>query len=168
MTHRSRTSAAFAAIVAGMLLAGCSSSSSQSVENADFDLDWDDGEIIVVALEDVRSFDQAVLVAPDGTEFPAFSMERDRETNTQAVQPSLGAGVAGGAGGGGVGVGLSFPIGGYDDDASVDYRTEAQIRVPDMTAYRATWQDWELRIHQPMENIYGERTLILPAPESPA
>jgi hypothetical protein len=166
MTHRSRIAAA--AIVAGMLLAGCSSNSAQTVEHADFDLDWDDGEIIVVALEDVRSFDRAVLVAPDGTEIQAFQMERDRETNTQAVQPSLGTGVSGGSNGVGVGIGLSFPLGNYDDDVSIDYRTEAQIRVPDMAAYRATWQDWELRIHQPMEDIYNERTLTLPAPEPPA
>ena len=168
MTHRSRLAAAGAALLALMLLAGCGSSTSQTVEGADFDLDWDDGEIIVVALEDVRSFDQAVLIAPDGTEIPAFSMERDRETNTQAVQPSLGTGVSGGSGGVGVGIGLSIPLGNYDDDVSIDYRTRAQIRVPDMAAYRASWQEWELRIHQPMEDIYGERTLLLPAPEPPA
>lgn len=167
MMHRSLVRTAFAALVAGMLLAGCSSNSSQTVEHADFDLDWDDGEIIVVALEDVRSFDQAVLVSPDGTEIHAFSMERDSETSTQAVQPSLGTGVSGGSGGFGVGVGLSIPLGGFDDDTSVGYRTEAQIRVPDMDAYRAGWQDWQLRIHQPMENIYNERTLLLPAPEPP-
>ena len=151
-----------------MLLAGCSSNSSQTVEGADFDLDWDDGAIIVVELEDVRSFDQAVLVAPDGTEFPAFSMERDRETSTQSVQPSVGTGVSGGSNGVGVGVGLSIPLGGFDDDTSVDYPTRAQIRVPDMAAYRASWQQWQLRIHQPMEDIYGERTLVLPAPEPPS
>jgi hypothetical protein len=167
MTHRSRLAAACAALLAGMLLAGCGSSSSQTVEGADFDFDWDDGEIIVVALEDVRSFDRAVLVAPDGSEIHAFSMERDRETNTQAVQPSVGTGVSGGSGGFGVGVGLSIPLGGYDDE-SIDYRTRAQIRVPDMTEYRASWQQWQLRIHQPMEDIYGERTLTLPAPEPPA
>jgi hypothetical protein len=168
MTHRSRIAAACAALLAGLLLGGCGSNSSQTVEGADFDLDWDDGEIIVVALEDVRSFDRAVLIAPDGTEIPAFSMERDRETSTQAVQPSLGTGVSGGSNGVGVGVGLSIPLGGFDDDTSVDYRTRAQIRVPDMTAYRASWQAWELRIHQPMEDIYGERTLVLPAPEPPS
>ena len=162
-----RMKAAFATLFAAMLLAGCSSSSSPTVEGADFDLDWDDGEIIVVELEDVRSFDQAVLVAPDGTEFPAFSMERDRETSTQAVQPSVGTGVSGGSNGVGVGVGLSIPLGGFDDDTSVDYRTRAQIRVPDMAAYRASWQQWTLRIHQPMEDIYGERTLTLPAPKPP-
>ena len=139
-----------------------------AADKDDFDLDWDDGEIIVVELEDVRSFDQAVLVAPDGTEFPAFSMERDRETSTQAVQPSVGTGVSGGSNGVGVGVGLSIPLGGFDDDTSVDYRTRAQIRVPDMAAYRASWQQWQLRIHQPMEDIYGERTLVLPAPEPPS
>ena len=168
MPHQSRLNAAFAALFAGMLLAGCSSNSSQTVENPDFDLDWDDGEIIVVELEDVRSFDQAVLVAPDGTEFPAFSMERDRETSTQAVQPSVGTGVSGGSNGVGVGIGLSIPLGGYDDEESIDYRTRAQIRVPDMTQYRASWPEWELRIHQPMEDIYGERTLVLPAPEPPS
>jgi len=168
MTHRSRAATAFAALLAGLLMVGCSSNSSQTVEDAEFDLDWDDGEIIVVALEDARTFDQAVLVAPDGSEIPAFSMERDRETNTQAVQPSLGTGVSGGSNGVGVGVGLSFPLGGFDDDTSIDYRTRAQIRVPDMAAYRANWQQWVLRIHQPMENIYGERTLTFPAPEPPA
>jgi hypothetical protein len=167
MTHRSHAKAVVAALLAGMLLAGCSSNSSQTVEHADFDLDWDDGEIIVVALEDVRSFDQAVLVAPDGTEIPAFQMERDRESNTQAVQPSLGTGVSGGSNGVGVGIGLSFPLGNYDD-TRIDYRTEAQIRVPDMAAYRASWQQWQLRIRQPMEDIYNERTLTLPAPEPPA
>ncbi len=166
MLRRSAEATVLAAFFAGTLLAGCSSSSDPAVAHADFDLDWDDGEIIVIALDDVRSFDAAALVAPDGSEIAAFQIDRDREISRDAVQPSVGTGVSGGSGGFGVGVGLSFPLG-NDDPDEIGYRSVAKIRVPDMPAYRAGWQDWVLRIHQPAEDIWNERTLELPAPEPP-
>ena len=147
-----------------------------AADKDDFDLDWDDGEIIVIALEDRRTFDTAVLVAPDGTEIAAFLIDRERtdyaDDSGSGMSWGMGTGVAvgtGGSSGVGVGVGIGFPIGGGNDDPStIRYRTEAQIRVPDMAAYRESWEGWVLRIHLPKDELWTERTITLPAPEPPA
>ena len=169
-----RIGTVFAAVAASMLFID----RAPAADKDDFDLDWDDGEIIVIALEDRRTFDTAVLVAPDGTEIAAFLIDRERTDyagdSGSGMDWGMGTGVAvgtGGSSGVGVGVGIGFPIGGgsYNDDPStIRYQTEAQIRVPDMTAYRANWQDWVLRIHLPKDELWTERTITLPAPEPPA
>jgi hypothetical protein len=149
-----------------------------AADKDDFDLDWDDGEIIAIALDDRRTFDTAVLVAPDGSEIAAFLIDRERTdyagNGGSGMSWGVGTGVAvgtGGSSGVGVGVGIGFPIGGgstTDDPSTIRYRTEAQIRVPDMTEYRASWQDWVLRIHLPKDELWTERTIELPAPEPPS
>lgn len=147
-----------------------------AADKDDFELDWDDGEIIVIALEDRRTFDTAVLVAPDGTEIAAFLINRERTdyagNSGSGMDWGMGTGVAvgtGGSSGVGVGVGIGFPIGGGSnaDPSTISYRTQAQIRVPDMAAYRAGWDGWVLRIHLPKDELWTERTIELPAPEPP-
>jgi hypothetical protein len=164
-----------AAVAASLLMVGGAPAS--AADKDDFDLDWDDGEIIAIALDDRRTFDTAVLVAPDGSEIAAFLIDRERTDqagNSGGTSWSMGTGVAvgtGGSSGVGVGVGIGFPIGGgsgNDDPSTIRYRTEAQIRVPDMTAYRAGWEGWVLRIHLPKDELWTERTIELKAPEPPS
>lgn len=140
-----------------------------AAEPYDFDLDWDDGEIIVIELEDERTFDEAVLIGPDGIEIAAYRIERDRESSSSRYDdsPSAGVGVGGGSGGFGVGIGIGIPLGG-SSESYVRYETEAKIRLPDMAAYRATWREWTLRIHMPAgEGGAAERTIEMPAPAPP-
>ncbi len=159
------------AVLAAVLAAAVSltpGSARAVIDADDFDFDWDDGEIIVIELDDERTFDEAVLVAPDGTEIPAFRIDRDRHTRNSGSGASTGVGVGGGSGGFGVGVGIGIPLGG-SYDTEVTYETEAQIRVPDMVAYRANWREWKLRIHLPgTEGSTGDdRTVEMQAPKPP-
>jgi hypothetical protein len=172
-----RKSWPFRAAVSGAVLAFCGAlllapgAALAIVDEDDFDLDWDDGEIIVIELEDERTFDEAVLVAPDGSEIAAFRIDRDKETSTSHYgdEPTGGVGVGGGSGGFGVGVGIGIPLGGGGYETDVRYETQAQIRVPDMVAYRSNWRDWKLRIHLPgSEGSTGDdRTVEFRAPEPP-
>lgn len=176
MRRQSGTRSVCAAVAAVLLFVGGAPAS--AADKDDFDLDWNDDAVIAIALDDRRTFDTAVLVAPDGTEIAAFQIDRERETATGGNSGSgmdwgMGTGVAvgtGGSSGVGVGVGIGFPIagGGNADPSTIRYRTEAQIRVPDMPEYRANWQDWVLRIHLPKDELWTERTIELPAPEPPA
>lgn len=168
MRHRATLGAALSALAAALLLFGAGPAHAL-LDADDFDLDWDDGEIIVIELDDQRTFDTAVLVAPDGSEIAAFRIDRDRETSTSGTGSgvSTGVGVGGGSGGFGVGVGIGFPLGGGEETTYVSYETEAQIRVPDMAEYRAGWTQWVLRIHLPADGPSTERTIEMPAPEPP-
>ena len=175
MRGQIRLPSVLASVAAALLFLGCATAN--AADRDDFDLDWDDGEIIVIELQDRRTFDTARLVAPDGTEIAAFLIDRERTDyagdNGSGMSWGIGTGVAvgtGGSSGVGVGVGIGFPIGGSgsNDPSTISYRTEAQIRVPDMAAYRANWQEWVLRIHLPKDELWTERTIELPAPEPPA
>jgi hypothetical protein len=139
-----------------------------ALDEDDFDFDWDDGEIIVIEFEDQRTFDEVTLIAPDGTEIPAFRIERDKNTTTRNSGASSGVGVGGGTGGVGVGIGIGIPLGG-SSTTETTYESEAQIRVPDMTAYRENWRDWKIRIHLPgAEGTTGDdKTIEIRAPKPP-
>jgi hypothetical protein len=175
MRGQSPIGTVLASLVAALLVVGGAPAS--AADRDDFDLDWNEGEIVAIELEGRRTFDTAVLVAPDGTETAAFLIDRERTDDaggsSSGMSWGMGTGVAvgtGGSSGVGVGVGIGFPIGGGSnaDPSTIRYRTEAQIRVPDMAAYRASWQDWVLRIHLPKDELWTERTIELPAPEPPA
>lgn len=131
----------------------------------DFDMEWVNDEL-VIEFESVRTFDEAMLVAPDGTEFVHYSLDRERRImNGHRDGPTGGVGIGGGSGGVGVGIGLSFPLFGDDDDQGVQYDTRAKIRVADMTDYLARWQDWKIRIHLTADSYSPATTLEFPAPE---
>jgi len=175
MRGQSRTRSVCTAVAAVLLFVGGAPASAADKDG--FDLDWNDDAVVVIELEDRRTFDTAVLVAPDGTEIAAFLIDRERTdyagNSGSGMGWGIGTGVAvgtGGSSGVGVGVGIGFPIagGGNADPSTIRYRTEAQIRVPDMPEYRANWQDWVLRIHLPKDELWTERTIELPAPEPPA
>jgi hypothetical protein len=107
-----------------------------------------------VQVTDLQPVTQAELTSPDGKVFIAHQIERERLSRYGgSYGPSVGVGVGGGSwnGGGfgvGSGVGFGFPLGGGYDDGPRDGRvaSTAKIRVPDMPAYRAHWQQWKVRV----------------------
>jgi hypothetical protein len=140
-----------------------------AVDADDFDLDWDN-DVIEIELDDERAFDNAQLVAPDGTVIEAYRIDRDTETLRDGYNsgPSVGVGVGGGTGGVGVGIGIGFPIFGSGGSTShvVGHESRAKIRVPDMVAYRRDWDDWRIRVH--LEGVAGGgRWLEMDAPAPP-
>jgi hypothetical protein len=140
-----------------------------AVDADDFDVDWDN-DVIEIELDDERAFDEAQLVAPDGTVIEAYRIDRDTETlrDDYYNRPSVGVGVGGGTGGVGVGVGIGFPIFGSGGSTShvAGHESRAKIRVPDMVAYRRDWEDWRIRVH--LEGVAGGgRWLEMDAPAPP-
>ncbi len=105
-----------------------------------------------VQVTDREPVTRVELAAPDGQVFTAHQIDRERLSRRGGSygQPSMGVGVGGGSGGFGVGtgVGFGFPLGGGDYGAPRDPRvaSTAKIRVPDMAAYRARWQQWKVRV----------------------
>ncbi|MDZ4737277.1 MAG: hypothetical protein SGJ07_13105 [Rhodospirillaceae bacterium] len=159
------------AALAGLLLVAgaCSSTPALAVDQDDLDITWDD-DVIEIELEDDRAFDEAQLVAPDGTVIDAYRIDRDTETLRDDYNsgPSVGVGVGGGSGGVGVGVGIGFPIfsSGGGSSHVTGHESRAHIRVPDMVAYRRDWEDWRLRVH--LEGVAGGgRWMEMAAPAPP-
>lgn len=108
-----------------------------------------------VQVTDREPVTQAELTTTDGQVFPAHQIERERLNRSSGGsygQPSMGVGVGVGGGSGGVGVGtgvgFGFPLGGgsYDGPRGPRVASTARIRVPDMAAYRAHWQQWTVRV----------------------
>lgn len=169
--HMTVTSAIRRAALAGLLLVAgaCSSTPALAVDQDDLDIVWDD-DVIEIELEDERAFDEAQLVAPDGTVIDAYRIDRDTETvrDDYYNRPSVGVGVGGGSGGVGVGFGIGFPIfsGGGSSGHVTGHESRARIRVPDMVAYRRDWEDWRLRVH--LEGVAGGgRWMEMDAPAPP-
>lgn len=127
-----------------------------------------------VQVTDRQPVTQAELTSPDGQVFIAHQIERERLSRTGGSygQPSMGVGVGvGGSSGGnfgvGSGVGFGFPLGG-GSSAPRDGRvaSTAKIRVPDMTAYRAHWQQWKVRVT--LGEGSSKRVIEVGAPPPPA
>jgi hypothetical protein len=127
-----------------------------------------------VQVTDRQPVTQAELASPDGKIFIAHQIERERLSRAGGYygQPSMGVGVGvgGGSGGFGVGsgVGFGFPLGGGYSGAPRDGRvaSTAKIRVPDMTAYRAHWQQWKVRVT--LGEGAAKRVIEVGAPPPPA
>jgi hypothetical protein len=117
---------------------------------------------------------QAELTSPDGKAFIAHQIDRERLSRGGGSygQPSMGVGVGVGGGSGGVGVGtgvgFGFPLGGSYSGPPRDGRvaSTAKIRVPDMTAYRAHWQQWKVRVT--LGEGAAKRVIEVGAPPPPA
>jgi hypothetical protein len=133
-------------------------------------------DTVKVQVTDPQPVTRVELVAPDGRVFLAHQIDREtltRQGGGYYGQPTVGVGVGGGSGGwsgGGVGVGLGFgfPLG---DAREPDYgpagvASTALVHVPDMTAYRAQWQQWKVRIY--LGEGAGERMVEVAAPQPAA
>lgn len=127
-------------------------------------------DLLIVEVREMAPVHAARLLAPDGSavEAHAIDTERQRSSGGSGVYPSVGVGVGGGSHSGiSTGIGIGFPIfGGGGESGRTEYRSTVRIRIPDMAAYRAGWQGYELRL------TLGEgaeaRQMVIPAPEPPA
>lgn len=132
----------------------------------------DAADTIEVMVTAERPVESAELAAPDGRVYPAYQILRDRvvEERGGGFLPSLGIGV--GVFGGsstrvGTNVGVGFPLGGIGGGGSeAEVTSRARIRVEDMEAYRAGWQDWTVRL-QLGKSETGLRLMEVPAPPPP-
>jgi hypothetical protein len=129
-------------------------------------------DLLLVEVRDDDPVRAARLVAPDGAAIEAHAIDSERHSRGGGgggFYPSVGVGVGGGSGGGGVstGVGIGFPIfGGGGGGGRTEYESVARIRIPDLAAYRANWQSYEVRV------TLGEgadaHEVVIPAPEPAA
>jgi hypothetical protein len=130
-------------------------------------------DTVEVQVTDREPVTQAELAAPDGRVFPAEQIDRERVSRpTGYGQPSFGLGFGLGVGTGGhtgvgTGVGVGFPLGiGGSGQGDAQVASTARIRVPDMAAYRAQWQQWKLRVY--LGDGESRRMIEVAAPQPPA
>ncbi|GIK97568.1 MAG: hypothetical protein BroJett029_17770 [Alphaproteobacteria bacterium] len=161
----------FAACLAFALLAACSAGGGDIVSSpvgAAFSLAEGRVGEIEVTVADRQPVETAALVAPDGEATPAHQIDRSKTVEDEGgFMPSFGVGVFGGSSGHvGTSVGINIPVGrsGAPHDPVIDSR--ARIRVPDMAAYRAGWQDWKIRIELGT-GAADRRVMEIPAPRPP-
>ncbi|MDY0881871.1 hypothetical protein ACFPL7_19990 [Dongia soli] len=109
----------------------------------------------------------ARLVDPQGNATTAVRIDRNRVNYRRGsgVQPGIGAGAAGGSSSGvtaGVGLGVTIPLfSGGDSDNTVT-ESRASFRIPDLAAYRKTWQQWKIQVD--LSDGSSERSMELQAP----
>lgn len=124
--------------------------------------------VIDVRVHDRDPLQQAELIAPDGTSYPARHIGHDRpQAGASGLAPSVV--IAGGGGprsGIDTGIGLSLPMFGWGGPSEPQQESRASFDVPDMSLYRATWTLWRihLRVGQPGD---GGRNVSFAAPPPP-
>jgi hypothetical protein len=126
-------------------------------------------DTVTIDVLDPEAAEHIELVAPDGKVFTAFRIDREKVSGRYSGDPSVGVGVGVGSGGcchnGGVGIGtgigIGFPLGG---GSSPDPKTRSigQVKLADITAYRAQWTKWQARVTFP-----GGRVVTVAAPPPP-
>ena len=129
----------------------------------------DSQDVMVVEVRDDEPMTAARLVAPDGTNSDAYSIDTDRRPGgaSTGILPSVGVGVSGGSSSHvSTGIGIGFPIFGSNGPTPrPQYHSTARIQVRDMAAYRANWQKFEVRLT--VGEGSAEHQVVIPAPEPP-
>ena len=151
-------------VISAFLMASCAdNSSSQRYQAAPANpvvtgFAESEQDTVRVQVTDPQPVTRVELAAPDGRTFLAHQIDRERLTRQGGGygQPTMGVGVGGGSSSGwgrrsgvGVGIGFGFPLGDASQSAArpVGVTSTALVRVPDMAAYRAQWQQWRVRIY---------------------
>ena len=149
-----------------LLLAACTSGG-QSSSAVLSPISANDPSRIDLTVRDPLPVADARLVDPQGKVTAATRIDRDRINyrHNRGVEPGMGVGVAGGSNSGistGVGLGVTIPLfsGGDNEDSFTESR--ASFRIPDMAAYRKTWQQWKVQVD--LNNGSSHRSLELAAP----
>ena len=128
-------------------------------------------DLLLIEVRDEDPVLAARLVAPDGTTTEAHAIDTERHATGGGgggFYPAVGVGVGGGSNSGvSTGVGIGFPIfGGGGGGGRLEYESVARIRIPDLAAYRASWQKYEIRAM--LGEGGSEHEVVIPAPEPPA
>ena len=125
----------------------------------------DDKHTIEVAVTAEKPANRIELIAPDGRVFPAERVAHRRWTRKNAADdPGFGVGIFGGNSGIGTAVGIGIPIAiGGGAARRFWTRSEAELTIVDLAAYRADWRRWRIRVtfDDP------QRDVIVPAPAPP-
>ena len=158
-------------IAACLILAACASggqSSSSNTPSITSAIPSGDPTRIDVTVRDPLPVADATLVDPNGVSYPAVRIDRDHiaYSGSGGLQPSMGAGVAGGSGGGiASGVGIGIPLFSSRGTSPGSF-TESRIsfRVPDMAAYRASWQRWKIHLDLAESGNSRSMEMLPPAP----
>ena len=127
-------------------------------------------DLLLIEVRDDDPVRAARLVAPDGSGVEAHAIDTERRSRGGGgggFYPSVGVGVGGGSNSGvSTGVGIGFPIfGGGGGRAREEFQSVARIRLPDVAAYRANWQKYEVRVT--LGEGADEHEVVIPAPEPP-
>ena len=127
-------------------------------------------DLLLIEVRDEDPVRAARLVAPGGAATEAHAIDTERRSRGGGgggFYPSVGVGVGGGSNSGvSTGVGIGFPIfGGGGGRAREEFQSVARIRLPDVAAYRANWQKYEVRVT--LGEGADEHEVVIPAPEPP-
>lgn len=131
-------------------------------------LEWETAlsdDVVEVFLIDRRSFyhvDRIDLRGPNNQNYEATDITR-RVFKDRGYHTGARVGVGAGSGGGGVrtGIGLSFPLGNRTSRNHI--KTEAGIALPDPGFYRATANQWTIRVTL-TDQVGEQSTADIPAP----
>jgi hypothetical protein len=159
------------ALLAFFVLAGCSGGGGEIASrpvSAEFTTAAGAPEQIEITVADRQPVETAALVAPDGSATPAYRIDRSRTVEEErGMEPSVGVGVFGGSSGHvGTSVGINIPVGRAGAPYDPVINSRALIRVPDMAAYRAGWQNWKIHIELGTSEV-NRRVMEIPAPRPP-
>jgi hypothetical protein len=160
-------------LISALLTAGCAAQQGEapaaSAGSYQLSAAFADGgdQLIRVVVTGEKPAAAIELVSPAGQVARAERIERTRISQRQAGQPaiSMGVGVFGGSSSGvGTAVGIGVPLGGGGNEQGQSFtRSEADLPVGDMAAYRADWQRWQIRV-----SFDGPpRQIMTPAPRPP-
>ena len=163
-----------AALLFGLLaLAGCAEKEAPPPAPPPLTVNFAAGQpdVVEVTMTDPQPVEQASLIAPDGTAFPAYQINRDHlpGASQPGIAAGLGFGVFGGTYSNGVsqGFGIGFPFFGSAPPAAEPVvQSHALIHVADMSAYRSQWQSWKLHLRMGTPET-SERDVEFPAPRPP-
>ncbi len=131
------------------------------------------GDVVIVDVQDRNNayrVDRVELIAPDGRSIASGDITRERMSPGGRWSDSSGLGVGvGGSGGsrGGTNIGVmfGFPLGGgaAADPIGSEARTTARIPLANPAAYRASAEQWKVRIS--LSDLAGyNSTATIPAP----
>jgi hypothetical protein len=152
-------------LISAFLMAGCANNHGAAAQRGTpanpvvTSFSESEQDTVKVQVTDPQPVTRVELAAPDGRILLAHQMDRERlirQGGSYYGQPTVGFGVGGGSGGCcwsgsgvGVGLGFGFPLGDarQTDDRPAGVISTALVRVPDMAAYRAQWQQWKVRIY---------------------
>lgn len=127
-----------------------------------------DGATIAVTVIDPQPLDRAELIAPDGATVFATDIHRRKLGGPDdAMEPHVGI-VGGGGSRSGVdaGIGVSVPVFGWGQHHGTPIESKTRVLVPDMAAYRTTWQLWQIRLRLGAPGGPASFATV-PAPEPP-
>jgi hypothetical protein len=122
--------------------------------------------VVEVVVRDRKPVDRAELLAPDGRVLSAYKIDRERVTVDPDGRPLVGIEAEGGSSGL-ESFGIQLPLFGIKQPKPESLMlSDARIRIDDMTAYRAEWPHWIVRLRLGTPET-TQHDVEFPAPRPP-